>query len=337
MSKRISAVLRRAVVAAGLSLAFLIALRLIANGEALVSVRNALFTTYVSDSTLFSASPRALLQHGFLIDPPKLRERYLARVRLATGVTQALDSLQLVKDAISKAKGIVLLFSNAGFAGKCGTSDDLEDKFRLAQKGFGCCSDHSKLFQATANSMGLVAREVQTSNHAVGSFFDPQRGKWVFIDPTLAVMAYSPEGVPLSVLELRARMLLHDTVRFEFFGGANHPRSMESGVARQYYGNPVHFRRLVVAAGSNVLEQEAFLTSHPYMPKPVAQLALQLTGIRPRFWSLRDDFSEETIRAEQRFRIAGILGLALLLALASWWITAPVRGSRLSQRSTNAV
>jgi hypothetical protein len=320
----IRASIRRLASVSALFLAFFLLLRFLANGEALVLARNVFFTDYVADSGLFLASPDALSSRGFLVDSPEDIFRFQDKLRSLSLGNPTIDSIAAIGDVVERAKAVVLSFSRAGFAGRCGTSDDLTKKLQEAIAGHGCCSDHSKLFQAVGSVAGLFTRELQSSNHALGTFFDIRSGKWIFIDPTFAILATAADGAYLSAYELRERMLHGGFVKFVFFGGPKHPHAMSDAAAQAYYRDPADFGQFVLTGGNNVMQQEHSLWRIRFLPKPVAQLVLQISGTRPRFWSLNDKSAERDNSHKERLKIVMLLGSSAAALVALLWVIAPL-------------
>ena len=139
----------------------------------LIDIRNALFTTFVSDRSELEAPPQELVQHGFLTDPPELCAEWKHVLNDYVRYRALLEQLETTPSTVDKAKLITLSFSRNGTpVGPTGDPLRPYDKyadllFKLSTiiEPRGCCSDHTEVFQAIANIVGLDTIEVTCAHH----------------------------------------------------------------------------------------------------------------------------------------------------------------------------
>jgi hypothetical protein len=247
----------------------------------LTQARDLLFTRVVSDSGYFNETPAELVRGGFRFDRDVDVTSFRDSLRRDTGLSDTLVSISQIAGSPERARALVNVFSSADRAGGCGRLLDMRDKLAWIREGHGCCSDHTDVFIALAEVVGLPAREVRSANHAVVEVFDQERRRWFFVDPLFAVMA-TREGVYVPVRDL-ADSSSRSSIVFDFFGGVAHPHSPENRLFHGLYANPGYFHSLRITAGSNVLAQYADQPMLKAVPKSVFEFVQHLSGTRPGF------------------------------------------------------
>jgi hypothetical protein len=290
--------------AAGLGTAVLAMLLLAAryrNGVWLVEIRDLLFIDFDESREFLSWTPQQLAAHGFRADSSEVCKRWWQRLS-DVGYLTELPRIARLSNDVSKAQEIVRLFSCGGGDG-CGSISELGERIRRIPDGYGCCSDHTEVFLALAALCGMSARETITSQHSINEFYDRSRGRWVFIDPQLAVMARGRTGAYLSLEELRTLALAGKPFVPEFFGGGDgHARSALDASFRRYYGGADALRRLRVTFGSNVFENDELRRRLRFLPKSVRQLIGHLSGVTPRYRMYVDRFNQDDLTLARRLR-----------------------------------
>ena len=282
----------------------------------LVDYRDALTTRFESDSSVFTLTPDELLRRGFQTDSSSSIDAW--RPRLASLAPLPGDVSKL--DEIDQIKAIVLSFSRPG-SGHPVYFLPLTRKTVEAQRGNGFCSDHVEIFLSLARIHGLFARELQNDFHDVAETFSPSRKKWIWVDPLYAVLATDERGAYLSYLEIRNRRLTNLPVRFQFFGVANsQPQSEADPRFKQLYGDPSQFKRYALTYGNNVLTEASRSESLAFLPWEARQVALHISGTKPRILSLIDRFVDQrTIDSVRRRALVVGVGSAYFgLSLASY-------------------
>ena len=132
-------------------------------------------------------------------------------------ITPEVEKKLQTSDVVSKAEIIALLYSKNGGAG-CGDSKFLIDNIKRLDGRLGCCSDHAEVFIALSHIFGLESREVHHTIHTFNEFYDPKKGKWIWVDTQYAIMAKDDKNNFLSMLEMMKFMKEGRTIVYHFFG-----------------------------------------------------------------------------------------------------------------------
>ena len=59
----------------------------------------------------------------------------------------------------------------------------------------GCCSDYAKVSIFLLNLLGIDAREVNNYRHTTIEYFNKQKNKWIWIDPSFRIFAYKGKNI----------------------------------------------------------------------------------------------------------------------------------------------
>ena len=298
-----------------------------------VLLKTALFTKPVADRSAFTAPPRALIEQGFMTDDTERIDAWRERMIEEAHWVSVIDERALPSDPVARAKAITLLFSTNG-DDSCGAPSLMANVHRLPT-GKGCCSDHSEVFLALSSFLGLQARETRQTRHTHNEIYDSESKQWIWIDSQFALMARSPDGRYLSLLELRDRYIAGDQFEFEFFGTGAHEFSRHSPREGEYYSSSAEFVDLYVGLGNNVFEQDDFRARLAFLPKPVWQLLGKITGVVPGF-ALYSDGQSARANELRRLRLFfSTLGLLMFAGLFAYPVYSIQR--RSGRRSSGGV
>ena len=279
--------------------------------NSLVTMKLAIFSTFVSEPALFDGSAGPAAIDEFRRDPEALVDRYAEQIADSFGT---LDSLP--QDIVPRAKSIAMSFSKNGGPG-CGDPMPIVDKLGhlAAGNGNGCCSDHSEVFLALASVYGLQAREVTHARHATNEVFDPESKQWIYIDPQFAIMATDGRGKYLSLLDIRETFDRGEQPVYEFFGNQHHEFATKPAIEHKYYDTRDDFDLVMVTMGNNVFENDVFNETFAFVPKMLVQMIGFTVGPTPGYIVYSDPVIAEKY-ATLRFRflaIASILTIGTLL------------------------
>lgn len=194
----------------------------------------------------------------------------------------------------------------------------------------GYCSDYTQSFNALVLAVGLKVREWgfawedMANGHAFNEIWEPDLGKWVFIDSFHSFYVLdAATGIPMSALEFRAALLEEagsseiEVARIvpERFGFRSEARAL----AWYREGVPQMFLLL----GNNVFSYDAdpVIAAAEALPRSVEMTLAILLGEHPRFLFVPAESRPDlTTKVEQmRWELAWVLvkiALAGVLALA---------------------
>jgi hypothetical protein len=322
-----------ACLALDLLLAGWLAWSLVADPPLVIQIRNAIFARVSETGDFFDLPPAELRQRAFRTDPPALvatwRERIPREVPYMDGVLERLAGLPEVE----QVRRLVPIFSKNGGRG-CGDYDDLLHQLRRLPEGegHGCCSDHVQAFLAYASVLGIFARQVHHMQHTTAEFYVPSLGRWVWVDPQMAVFARDERGALLSLREIRARYLAGDPPALDFIGNAYHKFATRGPEDDINYDEPRDFASISMVWGNNVFEEDAFYRKAPFVPFPVRQFVGMALGVLPEaryFEDPRDEKSARMVRWQRAMRV----GVPLLAAGTLAWPLALLLGHARHRRT----
>jgi hypothetical protein len=255
------------------------------NMQWLVTVKYFLFTNFTNDAKLFKISPQGLFETKFKIDSPSLIKDWSYLISHDVYYMKNIDNNTLPSSVIDKAKSIIILFSRNGGV-SCAADISLIEKIKQLPEGhgYGCCSDHTKVFIALGSVLGLFVREVHTAGHVTNEFYDNELNKWIWIDPLFAILAKNEKNEYLSLMEIRDLYYKNKQVHYEFFGNDAHyfnshldPRKFE------YFDNKENFSNIMITWGNNVLTEDKFCQRINFLPKFIRQFVGIKVGIIPSY------------------------------------------------------
>lgn len=263
----------------------------------LVGVKYSLFTEFISDRSLFTATPEQLTALNFKGDSPELIKSWASLISAKVDYLRNFNKDMFPKSEIEKAKSIVLLFSKNGEG--CAPDISLLEKIKKLPmgNGYGCCSDHTKVFIALSSVFGLTAREVHTVGHVQNEFFSYTLNKWVWIDPLYAVLAKNSTGAYLSLLEIRDLYYKNKPVNFVFFGNEFHFLMNHRPDEISYFDDKEKFSTAMITWGNNVFTVDKFNQYIKVLPKFVRQFIAINLGIAPSYVSYIDAHNTADVRA----------------------------------------
>ena len=185
------------------------------------------------------------------------------------------------------------------------------------------------------------------NGHAFNEVWEPSLGKWVFIDSHVSFYAVDPESrVPLSVLELRSRLLGEGgedglevvPIVPDRFGFVSAERAMD------WYRRGVP--RMFLLQGNNVFSYDAnpVIRFAESLPRSVEMVLAIVLGEHPRFQFVPADTQPE-IRDQVEamlwervwvlVKLAAMAGLGLWLLVLLWGLVRPrARSASLETRRT---
>lgn len=259
-----------------------------------VDVKYILFTDITKDYDLFKQPIQALNDFGFKTDYLELKQKMNSLIDNKVNYVKRINRNISFASETEKAKSIVLMFSKSG-DGKCFGDISLLEKLLMLQEGNGkgCCSDHAEAFIALSSYFGLTAREVHTLDHVTNEYYDNKLKKWIWVDPTYAILAKNKNGKYLSLLELRNLYYNNEKVHYEFFGNKHHCLSFDDPYLNSLYDEKEDFSNIIMTLGNNVFEEDNFNHRLHFLPKYLKQFVGIGLGIIPSYLMYVDDNSNK--------------------------------------------
>ncbi len=250
----------------------------------LVDIRQA-FTTCIVNSNEFLNTPSDLQDIDFKIESKNNVAEFLNRnYKFLFQNKLLVDSNYTV---FSKVRIISSTFSKYGGNG-CGSfNDDLIKKINWVSNGGGCCSDHSMVFISLCLTNNIVAREVSHLSHTFNEFWDPKRGKWLFIDSEYLLMAKDSSGNYLSAYELFQAQKNRSKFILESFGSVNEG-AKSAGLK---YADASNFQCLFLKMQNDVFAEEYWNKTLILLPKELRQIVLITCGIQKGYHAIGEDSS----------------------------------------------
>jgi hypothetical protein len=247
-----------------------------------IDTRFAFFTRFTESNDLFSLKPDDLQSTNvpFICYKQKYLTDFFNKNQL--DAFKFADTIPFYK----RVQKIVLSYSKNGGEG-CGLySDDLIKNIRWLHEdnGHGCCSDHSQVFLAMCLVNRIFPREVHHKSHTFVEYFDPNEGKWVWVDSQYCLMATDESGNFMGLNDIYHYMQQRKSVNWVFFGNENHAfyhKAISSEITN--YFNPEEFEVLTMTLGNNVFAQDYYNKKMSFLPKEIRQALLLTVGIQPRY------------------------------------------------------
>ncbi len=182
-------------------------LTFLADPQKLVQVRNGLVATSAPESEFRwvpDNRPAEFRQEAGRI-PPEIQ----AAVRAALGDERTAPGTW--DSALALARH---LSAGTRVIGGAIQSDTVSAYLAIRKSGGGYCADYTQVMNGLAYAAGIDIREWGMSfgnfsgdGHAFSEVYDPERGKWVFLDPFYSFYVLdASSGEPLSVLEFAAAL-----------------------------------------------------------------------------------------------------------------------------------
>jgi hypothetical protein len=247
-----------------------------------IDTRFSFFTQFVDNVDVFSLKPDELQEGGlpFIYYKQKYLTDFFNENQIAAFKFE--DTIPFSE----RVQKIVLSYSKNGGEG-CGLySDDLVKNIKWLHQddGHGCCSDHSQVFLAMCLVNRIFPREVHHKSHTFAEYFDPNEGKWVWVDSQYCLMAKDEVGNFMGLNEIYSYMHQRRPVKWVFFGNENHAfyRKAISSEITNYF-NPEEFEVLTMTLGNNVFAQDYYNKKLHFLPKELRQSLLLIIGIQPTY------------------------------------------------------
>lgn len=247
-----------------------------------IDTRFAFFTQITESNEVFSLEPDEMQSAGvpFICYKQKYLSDFFSQNQIEA--FKFADTVPFYK----RVQKIVLSYSKNGGEG-CGLySDDLIKNIRWLHEdnGHGCCSDHSQVFLAMCLVNRIFPREVHHKSHTFAEYFDPNEGKWVWVDSQYCLMARDEAGQLIGLNGIYRCMQEKKPVKWEFFGNENHAfyhKAISSEITN--YFNPEEFDVLTMTLGNNVFAQDYYNKKMAFLPKEIRQVLLLTFGIQPKY------------------------------------------------------
>ena len=251
----------------------------------LVNIRNALFTTFVSDPKQMEPAPAELDKSGFVRDSADEIAKWHRTLDNLVRYHELFARLGEASSTVEKAKLITLSFSRNGspmLADGTPTwpydkSADLLFKMstiiqpRLLQRSFGSVCGAWQCMR--------VGLHKARSAHTTCSFYSPELKKWIWIDPQFALLAKGVEGDYLSPSELFEFSRKRQPINYEFFGLPEHMFAKMDPRDHELY-RPESFSPIYsVTWGNNVLTYDEFRRQWLFVPKSIRQTFWHVVGL----------------------------------------------------------
>lgn len=250
----------------------------------LVDIRQA-FSTSIVNSSEFLNTPRDLQDIGFKIESKNNVAEFLNRNYKFLFQNKLLVYSNYT--VFSKVRIISSTFSKYGGNG-CGSfNDDLKKKINWVSNGGGCCSDHSMVFISLCLINNIEAREVSNMAHTFNEFWDPQRGKWLFIDSEYLLMAKDSSGNYLSTYELFQAQKNRSKFILESFG----PENKGAKSVGLKYADARNFQCVLLKMQNDVFAEEYWNKTLILLPKELRQIVLIICGIQKGYHAIDDNSS----------------------------------------------
>jgi len=249
----------------------------------LVDIKYSFFTDFTTDLNSFNNPPTLLSKNEFKTDSSELVRNWASLIFNEVDYMHLMNKDMLPSSEIEKAKSIILMFSKNGGA-DCASDISLLDKIKRLPNGhgYGCCSDHAKVFIALSSVLGLTAREVHTVGHVTNEFYDYELSKWIWTDPLYAILARNDKGEYLSLMQIRDLYYNNKSVYYEFFGNKFHYFSKHNPAIFSLYDKD-RFSNIMITWGNNVFTEDKFNENLKFMPKFIRQFLGIKLGIVPLY------------------------------------------------------
>jgi hypothetical protein len=203
----------------------------------------------------------------------------------------------IVKDSSTffRSRHIALSFSRYGGNGCGNYNEDFLKKIDWVSNGGGCCSDHSMVFIGLCLINNIEAREVSNISHTFNEFWDPEKQKWIFIDPEYLVMAKDSYGNYLSTFEIYQAQKNGLNLTLDFFGSENENiKSIASN-----YASPSNFKCILLKMQNNVFTEEKWNKVLFFLPKELRQFVFITIGFQKGYIAI-DENSDYILDLKKR-------------------------------------
>jgi hypothetical protein len=213
---------------------------------------------------------------------------------------------------------------------------DLHTTYRRIMNGYGYCADFCRVYLGLASAAGLLARQWSFSfdgfgghGHVVVEVFDPQRGKWLFLDVYNNFHAVDANsGEVLDALEFRDYVLgTRANVEWRANGAGRMGFKTQEGALR-YYRRGVGEWYLWWGNDVFSVESRAPVRLLSRLSGPLGQAAATLTGAMPRIRALVTEENAQVVTdllaTGRRTRRLGKLLAGLFLVLSVSVVAPPL-------------
>lgn len=169
---------------------FFLVIKIIDKGDQ-VSIRDLLFTIFVQDRDIQKIN-NALNKINYKVLDKVEKDFYLTK--LDKKLQELLISVKKVRNIDIKVETLLNNFSpsfNIDDAQCSEKADLIYNINNIFTTGLGCCSDYARASIFLLNILNIRAREVNNYRHTSIEYYNEDKKKWIWIDPSYRIYAYS--------------------------------------------------------------------------------------------------------------------------------------------------
>lgn len=155
-----------------------------------VSIRDLLFTSFVQESDTKKINSTLSKINYVMLDEID-KDFHLAK--LEEKLQELIKSIKNVRNVDRKVEILLNNFSPSFNLDdtQCNQKADLIYNInKVFTKGLGCCSDYARVSIFLLNMLNIKAREVNNYRHTSIEYYNEDKNKWVWIDPSYRIFAY---------------------------------------------------------------------------------------------------------------------------------------------------
>ena len=160
-----------------------------------VSIRDLIFTTFVSDLNT-NKIKNILSEIEYSKFDENQKQYYLKQIdkRLQNIILSLQNELNIDKKVELLLNQFSPSFNLENV--ECNSTTNLVYNVNtIFTKGLGCCSDYAKVSIFLLNLLGIDAREVNNYRHTTIEYFNKQKRKWIWMDPSYRIFAYKGKNI----------------------------------------------------------------------------------------------------------------------------------------------
>ncbi|MEI8251390.1 MAG: hypothetical protein WCF98_09500 [Synechococcus sp. ELA057] len=209
--------------------------------------------------------------------------------------------------------------------GRCGLDGSLQARIGQVKDGVGCCSDFNEAYLLRAQAVGLEAREVNNLGHTTAEYFNPEQGRWIWIDTSNRIQISDADGELVSAWQLWQRepwrnlrlIKLPPNVATNEQDLLTNPAFMNKNNSVLYWTNGSNFQEL---------ERIEAPLRQLGLPREIVQFVSLALGIRPGWTVLATGETAFRMRLSAwllkgMLQLVVVTNLMLVLAAMGWRLT----------------